>query len=115
MDRLPVDYGRGYAGPTAAGIDIAVDNPFHRLSRGATHVRAGGDADPMSCQFEWSADVKRAGSLTSASRICLRRSGTASRWPGEACGVIQDSTEKEYACGCNPEDRSRSGRRWRKQ
>ncbi|HEX9539339.1 MAG TPA: LysM domain-containing protein [Streptosporangiaceae bacterium] len=55
---MPIDYGRGYAGPTAAGIDIAVDNPFHRLSRGATHVRAGRDADPMSGQFEGSADVK---------------------------------------------------------
>lgn len=45
MDTLPIDYVLGYAGPTA-GIDIAVDDPFRGLGRGATHARVSGDADP---------------------------------------------------------------------
>lgn len=51
MDRLPVVYVRGYAGPTA-GIDVAVDDPFYGFNRGATHVRVGGDGSPMFYQFE---------------------------------------------------------------
>lgn len=114
MDRLPIDYVRGYAGPTA-GIDIAVDDPFRGLGREATHVRASGDAHPMSGQFRGVGRRKRAGSWTSASRICPRRSSTPKPLAGQACGVIKDLTEEENPCGCNPEDRSRSGRRWRKQ
>jgi hypothetical protein len=51
MDRLPIVYVRGYAGPTA-GIDTAVDDPFYGFNAGATHVRIGGDGDPMFYQFE---------------------------------------------------------------
>jgi pimeloyl-ACP methyl ester carboxylesterase len=51
MDRLPIVYVRGYAGPTA-GIDSQVDDPFYGFNRGATHVRVGGDGDPMFYQFE---------------------------------------------------------------
>ena len=51
MDRLPIVYVRGYAGPTA-GIDVAVDDPFYGFNAGATHVRVGGDGDPMFYQFE---------------------------------------------------------------
>lgn len=51
MDRLPIVYVRGYAGPTA-GIDVAVDDPFYGFNAGATHVRIGGDGDPMFYQFE---------------------------------------------------------------
>ncbi|MGP3976270.1 esterase/lipase family protein [Streptomyces sp. 8N114] len=51
MDRLPIIYVRGYAGPTA-GIDTAVDDPFYGFNHGATHVRVGGDGDPHFYQFE---------------------------------------------------------------
>jgi pimeloyl-ACP methyl ester carboxylesterase len=51
MDRLPIIYVRGYAGPTA-GIDSQVDDPFYGFNHGATHVRVGGDGDPMFYQFE---------------------------------------------------------------
>jgi pimeloyl-ACP methyl ester carboxylesterase len=51
MESLPVIYVRGYAGPTA-GIDTQVDDPFYGFNRGATHVRVGGDGDPMFYQFE---------------------------------------------------------------
>ncbi|MFF9410350.1 esterase/lipase family protein [Streptomyces anandii] len=51
MDKLPIVYVRGYAGPTA-GVDAAVDDPFYGFNRGATHVRVGGDGDPMFYQFE---------------------------------------------------------------
>lgn len=51
MDRLPIIYVRGYAGPTS-GIDTQVDDPFYGFNRGATHVRVGGDGDPMFYQFE---------------------------------------------------------------
>ena len=51
MDRLPVVYVRGYAGATA-GIDSQVDDPFYGFNLGATHVRVGGDGDPMFYQFE---------------------------------------------------------------
>ncbi|MGI5350656.1 esterase/lipase family protein [Streptomyces sp. CA-250714] len=51
MDRLPIIYVRGYAGPTA-GIDAAVDDPFYGFNHGATHVRVGGDGDPHFYQFE---------------------------------------------------------------
>lgn len=51
MDRLPIVYVRGYAGPTT-GIDEAVDDPFYGFNRGATHIRVGGAGDPVFYQFE---------------------------------------------------------------
>ncbi len=51
MDRLPIIYVRGYAGPTS-GIDTQVDDPFYGFNKGATHVRVGGDGKPMFYQFE---------------------------------------------------------------
>ena len=51
MDRLPIIYVRGYAGATS-GIDTQVDDPFYGFNNGATHVRVGGDGDPMFYQFE---------------------------------------------------------------
>jgi pimeloyl-ACP methyl ester carboxylesterase len=51
VDRLPIIYVRGYAGPSA-GIDSQVDDPFYGFNKGATHVRVGGDGDPMFYQFE---------------------------------------------------------------
>jgi Putative serine esterase (DUF676) len=51
VERLPVVYVRGYAGATA-GIDAQVDDPFYGFNRGGTHVRVGGDGDPMFYQFE---------------------------------------------------------------
>ena len=46
MDRLPIVYLRGFAGSTA-GIDVAADDPFYGFNAGATHIRIGGDGDPM--------------------------------------------------------------------
>ena len=51
MKRFPIIYVRGYAGSTA-GIDAQVDDPFYGFNRGSTHVRVGGDGDPMFYQFE---------------------------------------------------------------
>lgn len=51
MERLPVVYVRGYAGPTS-GIDSQVDDPFYGFNLGATHARVGGDGDPLFYQFE---------------------------------------------------------------
>ncbi len=51
MNRLPIIYVRGYAGPTS-GIDTQVDDPFYGFNKGATHVRVGGGGDPMFYQFE---------------------------------------------------------------
>ena len=51
MNRLPIIYVRGYAGPSS-GIDTQVDDPFYGFNKGATHVRVGGDGDPMFYQFE---------------------------------------------------------------
>ena len=51
MEMLPVVYVRGYAGPTS-GIDSQVEDPFYGFNLGATHVRVGGDGDPMFYQFE---------------------------------------------------------------
>jgi pimeloyl-ACP methyl ester carboxylesterase len=51
VDRLPIIYIRGYAGPTA-GINRQADDPFYGFNEGATHVRVGGDGDPMFYQFE---------------------------------------------------------------
>lgn len=51
MNHLPIIYVRGYAGPTA-GINSQVDDPFYGFNEGATHLRVGGDGDPMYYQFE---------------------------------------------------------------
>jgi len=51
VNRLPIIYVRGYAGPTS-GIDTQVDDPFYGFNKGATHVRVGGDGDPTFYQFE---------------------------------------------------------------
>jgi hypothetical protein len=48
---LPIVYIRGYAGATS-GIDTQVDDPFYGFNHGATHVRVGGDGDPLFYQFE---------------------------------------------------------------
>ena len=49
--RLPVIYVRGFAGG-ASGIDQAVDDPFYGFNLGSTHVRVGGQGDPVFYQFE---------------------------------------------------------------
>ncbi|HSS25477.1 MAG TPA: hypothetical protein VLL82_13990 [Mycobacterium sp.] len=51
MERLPIIYIRGYAGPTT-GIDAQVDDPFYGFNRGATHVRVDGSGEPAFYQFE---------------------------------------------------------------
>ncbi|MGY1933576.1 esterase/lipase family protein [Nocardia gipuzkoensis] len=51
MKHLPIIYIRGYAGATS-GIDSQVDDPFYGFNEGATHIRVGGDGDPMFYQFE---------------------------------------------------------------
>ena len=51
MDKLPIVYVRGYAGPTT-GIDTAADDPFYGFNSGGTHVRVDGDGDPEFYQFE---------------------------------------------------------------
>jgi len=51
MARLPVVYVRGFAGPTSS-IDKQVDDPFYGFNNGSTHVRIGGDGDPLFYQFE---------------------------------------------------------------
>jgi pimeloyl-ACP methyl ester carboxylesterase len=50
-NRLPIIYVRGFAGDTA-GVDRAVDDPFYGFNLGSTHVRVGGDGDPIFYQFE---------------------------------------------------------------
>jgi hypothetical protein len=51
MEERPIIYVRGYAGPTS-GIDAQVDDPFYGFNKGATHIRAGSDGDPIFYQFE---------------------------------------------------------------
>ena len=51
MDKWPIIYVRGYAGPTA-GIDRQVDDPFYGFNSGATHIRVAGDGAPAFYQFE---------------------------------------------------------------
>jgi Putative serine esterase (DUF676) len=48
---LPVVYVRGYAG-TTSGINSQVDDPFYGFNLGSTHVRVGGQGDPIFYQFE---------------------------------------------------------------
>jgi hypothetical protein len=50
-ETLPIIYVRGYAGPTA-GINTQVDDPFYGFNEGSTHVRVGGDGDPIFYAFE---------------------------------------------------------------
>ena len=38
-------------GPTS-GINKQVDDPFYGFNAGSTHVRVGGDGDPIFYQFE---------------------------------------------------------------
>lgn len=49
--KLPIIYVRGFAG-NASGIDQAVDDPFYGFNLGSTHVRVGGQGDPIFYQFE---------------------------------------------------------------
>jgi len=51
VEKLPIIYVRGFAGGTS-GIDQAVDDPFYGLNLGSTHVRVGGQGDPIYYQFE---------------------------------------------------------------
>lgn len=51
MNRLPIIYIRGYAGPTT-GIDEQVDDPFYGFNKGATHIRVDGSGEPAFYQFE---------------------------------------------------------------
>jgi len=45
MDRWPIVYIRGYAGPTA-GINTQVEDPFYGFNAGSTHIRVAGNGDP---------------------------------------------------------------------
>src|SRR5215213_4865968 len=51
MRGFPIVYVRGFAGGTSA-IDDAVDDPFYGFNLGSTHVRVGGEGDPIFYQFE---------------------------------------------------------------
>lgn len=51
MERWPIVYVRGYAGPTA-GINAQVDDPFYGFNNGSTHIRVAGDGAPAFYQFE---------------------------------------------------------------
>jgi len=51
MERLPIVYIRGYAGPTA-GINAQVEDPFYGFNAGSTHIRVAGDGAPAFYQFE---------------------------------------------------------------
>src|SRR5580700_6070105 len=51
VDRWPIVYIRGYAGPTA-GINTQVDDPFYGFNSGSTHIRVDGDGAPAFYQFE---------------------------------------------------------------
>jgi len=51
MERWPIVYIRGYAGPTA-GINAQVDDPFYGFNSGSTHIRVAGDGNPAFYQFE---------------------------------------------------------------
>jgi pimeloyl-ACP methyl ester carboxylesterase len=51
VDKWPIVYIRGYAGPTA-GINAQVDDPFYGFNSGSTHIRVDGDGAPAFYQFE---------------------------------------------------------------
>lgn len=50
-EKLPIVYVRGFAGDTS-GIDKVVTDPFYGFNEGSTHVRVGGDGEPIFYQFE---------------------------------------------------------------
>jgi pimeloyl-ACP methyl ester carboxylesterase len=50
-EKLPIVYVRGFAGDTS-GINRAVADPFYGFNEGSTHVRVGGDGEPVFYQFE---------------------------------------------------------------
>jgi hypothetical protein len=50
-EKLPIVYFRGFAGATS-GINKAVADPFYGFNEGSTHVRVGGDGEPIFYQFE---------------------------------------------------------------
>lgn len=51
VGNLPIIYVRGFAGDVS-GINQAVDDPFYGFNLGSTHVRVGGQGDPVFYQFE---------------------------------------------------------------
>jgi pimeloyl-ACP methyl ester carboxylesterase len=51
MNKWPIVYIRGYAGPTT-GINEQVDDPFYGFNSGSTHIRIGGDGEAAFYQFE---------------------------------------------------------------
>jgi hypothetical protein len=51
VERLPIVYVRGFAGDTS-GINKVVADPFYGFNEGSTHVRVGGDGEPVFYQFE---------------------------------------------------------------
>ncbi len=51
VDRWPIVYIRGYAGPTT-GINAQVEDPFYGFNGGSTHIRVAGDGAPAFYQFE---------------------------------------------------------------
>jgi hypothetical protein len=51
VEKLPIVYVRGFAGDTS-GINKAVADPFYGFNEGSTHVRVGGDGEPIFYQFE---------------------------------------------------------------
>jgi hypothetical protein len=50
-EKFPIVYVRGFAGDTS-GINKAVADPFYGFNEGSTHVRVGGDGEPIFYQFE---------------------------------------------------------------
>jgi hypothetical protein len=48
---IPIVYVRGFAGDTS-GINKTVADPFYEFNEGLTHVRVGGDGEPIFYQFE---------------------------------------------------------------
>ena len=50
-EKLPIVYVRGFAGDTS-GINRVVADPFYGFNEGSTHVRVGGDGEPVFYQFE---------------------------------------------------------------
>jgi hypothetical protein len=51
VDRWPIVYIRGFAGPTT-GINTQVEDPFYGFNDGSTHIRVAGDGAPAFYQFE---------------------------------------------------------------
>jgi hypothetical protein len=51
VEKFPIVYVRGFAGDTS-GINKTVADPFYEFNEGLTHVRVGGDGEPIFSQFE---------------------------------------------------------------